>query len=129
MTYKQYKIRVTNFLNSSWGLAIQGLAAVSTGIFMTNNMCFLFCPWCIVENGLLIAYGLITLLQIKSPYKWVKFSRWILWNLGWPVGLYHASLQMVNFPLIQKGVQIGVVFLILGLLVRLLQKGGNQCKS
>ena len=129
MTVQEYKIRVTHFLNSSWGLALQGLVAVSIGIFMTGKMCFLFCPWCIIENGLLMAYGLLTLLQIKAPYNWVKVSCWVLWNLGWPTGLYHASLQLVNFPFIQKGVQIGVVFLILGLLARLLQKGGRPCKS
>lgn len=76
-----------------------------------------------------MAYGLLTLIQIKAAYNWVKASRWVLWNLGWPVGLYHVSLQIDNFPFIQKGVQIGVVFLILGLLARLLQKGGHQCKS
>lgn len=129
MTYKQYKIWVTNFLNSSWGLALQGLVAGSIGIFMAGKMCFLFCPWCIFENGLLLACGLLTLMRIKAPYNWVKASRWVFWNLGWLVGLYHASLQIDTFPFIQKGVQIGVVFLILGLLIGLLQKGGHQCKS
>jgi hypothetical protein len=129
LTYKQYKIWVNFFLNSSWGLALKGLLALGIGIFMTGRTCFPSCPWCIFENGLLMAYGLLTLLQIKISYCWVKSSRWILWNLGWPVGLYHVSLQMVNFPLMQKGVQIAAAFLILGLLARLLQKGGNQCKS
>jgi hypothetical protein len=112
------KKHLDHFLNSSYGLAAKGFIAFGLGFWMSFQTCFPYCLWCWLENGLLMSYGVMVLLQITNSSVWVKSTQQFLWNVGWPVGLYHASLQMAGFPLLQKGLQISGILFILGLGVR-----------